>query len=432
MSEPSSVIGLEENKHGSLYNQEKARFEIYQGRRVTWLRRGLMGLSLLMIILFIVSFALIADLEGRVDDNNNNNSAAGSNSLVLSTSPVGSNMVSELYRGSGQWAVKKSLPYLASDVATTDCGGKIYIVGGLEQSGTTVSNRVMEYDPIFETYTNLTSLPNPRYRHGVACISGASAGDYKLFVVGGFNSTARGNSGQPEADVFEYNSATQIWQITSRLIVPRGDHAIAQMNSSIYVFGGYGLNYNMAMSGTSLEIMNTAAGRTWTAGPNMPTSRGDVKAAVLNGKIYVVGGWNDVTYGFQNAVEAYNPQTNVWESLASLPVARGDCAVAAIAGRLVVVGGEIWSGTRRPCDWDPSTTCNVNEIPVHNVEQYDPNTNYWTPLAPLPTARFRFDASAENGALFVFGGHMIGNVDVGNVDALYLIDHPSIFVHKKS
>mmetsp|Transcript_20121 Transcript_20121/g.28335 ORF Transcript_20121/g.28335 Transcript_20121/m.28335 type:complete len:430 (-) Transcript_20121:319-1608(-) len=428
MSEPSSVVGLEENKYGDNYNQQKARFE-YQGRRVTWLVRGIIGLSLCTAILFIVCFALIADLEGRVDDSNSKNSG-GSNSLVLSTSPAGTGMISELYRGAGQWAIKKPLPYFASDVATTDCGGKIYIVGGLEQSGSAVSSRVFEYDPIFETYTNLTSLPTPRYRHGVACISGASSGDYKLFVVGGFNSTVRGNNGQPEADVLEYNAATQIWQVTSSLIVPRGDHAIAQMNSSIYVFGGYGLNYNMGASGSSLEILDTAAGRTWTSGPNMPTPRGDVKAAVLNGKIYVVGGWNDVSYGFQNAVEAYNPLTNIWESLAPLPVARGDCAVAAIAGSLVVAGGEIWSGTSRPCDWDPTTTCSVNEIPVHNVEQYDPATNHWTPLAPLPTARFRFDASSENGALFVFGGHMIGNVDVDSVDGLYLIDHPSIFVHK--
>eukprot|EP00471_Norrisiella_sphaerica_P002760 CAMPEP_0184493472 /NCGR_PEP_ID=MMETSP0113_2-20130426/26087_1 /TAXON_ID=91329 /ORGANISM="Norrisiella sphaerica, Strain BC52" /LENGTH=439 /DNA_ID=CAMNT_0026878735 /DNA_START=14 /DNA_END=1333 /DNA_ORIENTATION=+ len=431
LSRPGIQLDNASVEEGKGYSRSQ---ESSAGKNLRCLKLAVIILAVVSLVLFIVCFALIATVKQDVDDMNKDDGGSSSR-FTLTTSPVspdGTEFVSELYRGAGQWALKTPLPYAASDVATTECEGKIYIAGGLVSStNETLSSRVIEFDPVFETYADLAPLPSPRYRHGIACVKVGSS--RKLFAAAGYTSLANGANGLPEGAVLEYtvttasNTGPSQWTASTTLNVPRGDAAIAQLGSSIYLFGGYGANYDMTQSGSSLEILDASQpSPAWTLGPPMQSSRGDVKAAVLGTKIYVVGGWMD---GFLDTVEAFDTVTLTWQMLAPLPLARGDPAVAVVANSLVVVGGEVSSGVQSPCDWDPTIDCDVNEIPVHNVEQYDPETDYWTPLAPLPTARFRFDASSANGALYVFGGHRIANVEVNSVDGLYIVDHPHVFVH---
>lgn len=44
---------------------------------------------------------------------------------------------------------------------------------------------------------------------------------------------------------------------------------------------------------------------------NMPTLRNSATSAMLDGKIYVIGGYNS---SYLNKVEEYNPITNTWQT----------------------------------------------------------------------------------------------------------------------
>src|SRR5512133_2670811 len=74
--------------------------------------------------------------------------------------------------------------------------------------------------------------------------------------------------------------------------------------------------------------------------PPLPSTRGALAAAVLDGKIHAVGG---VGWRGRNtpAHEVYDPATNRWTALAYVPTARDHLAVAAMDGRLYAVGGRI-------------------------------------------------------------------------------------------
>jgi N-acetylneuraminic acid mutarotase len=48
---------------------------------------------------------------------------------------------------------------------------------------------------------------------------------------------------------------------------------------------------------------------------------------------------------------------------------------------------------------------------ITNLERYDPATNSWTTLAPLPFPRRRFAAGMMNDKICVFGGGLSTNVD---------------------
>ena len=62
----------------------------------------------------------------------------------------------------------------------------------------------------------------------------------------------------------------------------------------------------------------------WTYGgaASMPGGRTHLPGVipVIDGKIYVAGGWNG--YSAQSSVYVYDPATNIWSTEASMPTAR--------------------------------------------------------------------------------------------------------------
>src|SRR5439155_526290 len=79
------------------------------------------------------------------------------------------------------------------------------------------------------------------------------------------------------------------------------------------------------------------ASNTWTTKASMPTARGGLGVAVVNGVLYAVGGEDGAS--LLATVEAYDPTSNTWTTKASMPTARVWLGVAASAGILYAVGG---------------------------------------------------------------------------------------------
>ena len=71
----------------------------------------------------------------------------------------------------------------------------------------------------------------------------------------------------------------------------------------------------------------------------MAVPRGLIDVAVLDGKLYAVGGYNG---GHQtlSSVERYDPAVDAWEEVAPMAYERDTHAVAVLDGKLYAVGGE--------------------------------------------------------------------------------------------
>jgi len=100
----------------------------------------------------------------------------------------------------------------------------------------------------------------------------------------------------------------------------------------------------------------------------MPTDRGEVGAAALDGRIYVLGAYSGAT----DANEAYDPAADSWQSLAPLPRALNHVCAVGIGSTLFVIGG-----------FDPT----IGNRPVDSTYAFDPATNTWSSCAPMPTPR---------------------------------------------
>ena len=105
----------------------------------------------------------------------------------------------------------------------------------------------------------------------------------------------------------------------------------------------------------------------------MATERMNHGVAVLDGKLYAVGGYNDDD-GFLSSVERYDPATNAWEAVTPMATARCHHAVAVLDGKLYAVGGY---------NFENEEGGGIGCL----VERYDPALEVWEAVAPMGTAR---------------------------------------------
>jgi N-acetylneuraminic acid mutarotase len=176
-----------------------------------------------------------------------------------------------------------------------------------------------------------------------------------------------------------------------------------------------------------------AGGGEWQTLAPMPTARQELSTAVLNGKIYVIAGF-DSAGASTNTVEVYNPATNSWASAQPIPIANNHNNAAVAAGKLYTFGGV--SNAAYVYDpalntWLPVASINFQHggtaaVGVINdkiyvaggagggmqqteVEVYDPLANTWTNLAPMNVPRNHTGGGVINGKLYVAGGRDSAN-----------------------
>lgn len=143
------------------------------------------------------------------------------------------------------------------------------------------------------------------------------------------------------------------------------------------------------------------ATKTWTKLPSLPGPRSSHDAAALDGKIYVVGGWNltgDRNGDWQNDALVYDlaaeksgaeGTSGKWEKLPTPPFQRRALAVVAWNNRIWAIGGmDEYADIKR------------------NVFSFDPATNSWSEAAELPgddMQGFGVSAWGMDSGLYVSG-----------------------------
>ena len=109
--------------------------------------------------------------------------------------------------------------------------------------------------------------------------------------------------------------AGEEWQWITQLPTKRWEFSTAVVDDKVYLIGGSLFENNAGPFGLStVEVYDTQT-NTWQRGADMPTPRTNAKAAVVNGTIYVFGGYNSKDKFLQNwkmadHVEAYDPLTD--------------------------------------------------------------------------------------------------------------------------
>ena len=124
----------------------------------------------------------------------------------------------------------------------------------------------------------------------------------------------------------------------------------------------------------------TATLNAWEAVAPMAAGRNHLPVAVLDGKLYAVGGESDdgldagddplrPVFVCLSSVERYDPALNAWEAVAPMAAARVLAAAAVLDGKLYAVGGRGLAAR------------------LSSVERYDAEADAWEAVAPMAAAR---------------------------------------------
>ena len=231
----------------------------------------------------------------------------------------------------------------------------------------------------------MTGAPAPTARTEVA----VAALDGLIYVVGGFEQASSWRSLQSSAStkVEVYDPVTNRW--SSRPDLPmRLHHAgAAVLDGVLYVVGGFAVSDDTLWNPSDRVFRFNPADETWTERAPLPTARGGLAVTTLQGKLYAVSGYD----GQRNpaAVEIYDPARDQWTPAAPLPTPRDHLAAVSLGETLYAIGGRVRLDYREN---------------LSTVEAYQAKSNQWIPKADMPTPRSGIAAGVLNGWAYVFGG----------------------------
>ncbi|MDE0425151.1 MAG: hypothetical protein OXN25_09805 [Candidatus Poribacteria bacterium] len=193
------------------------------------------------------------------------------------------------------------------------------------------------------------------------------------------------------------------WELVTQLPTERVNFATAVVDNKVYLIGG-SLNEDVRALppivpgpfGLSTVDEYDPQTNRWRRRADMPTPRHGMRSAVVDGIIYVFGGYNAKDNKIWNMklirhVEAYNPKTNRWIKKGNMPVSRIGFDLGVIAGRVYLIGGSTGVGAE-------------HEVAMSRVDVYNPATDMWGKAPDMPTRRDPDNVAVVNNSLYVIGG----------------------------
>eukprot|EP00929_Paragymnodinium_shiwhaense_P094286 TRINITY_DN54775_c0_g1_i1.p1 TRINITY_DN54775_c0_g1~~TRINITY_DN54775_c0_g1_i1.p1 ORF type:complete len:422 (-),score=81.69 TRINITY_DN54775_c0_g1_i1:67-1332(-) len=172
------------------------------------------------------------------------------------------------------------------------------------------------------------------------------------------------------------------WDTTlPKMLEKRVGAGCGVVQGRLYVCGGWSGDGHTF---SSAECYHPATS-SWQALPSMLVAREAMAAGVIDGKLYVCGGFNSDRQALSLA-ERFDPVSHVWEALPSMLGRRGGAASAALGPALYVCGGRDREG------------------PLSSAERFNADLNSWEALPEMSVPRVAAAAAALLGNICVVGG----------------------------
>jgi outer membrane protein assembly factor BamB len=161
------------------------------------------------------------------------------------------------------------------------------------------------------------------------------------------------------------------------LPTPLHDAAAALVRGRLYVLGG-----GQVTSYSGIGRYTPASGATALVGA-LPSPLSDLAAATIGSSAYIVGGYTGLA--FSDHVLAYAGGTRA-RVVGTLPQGLRYAAVAPLGGRVMIAGGRTLHG------------------PTRDILSFDPATGRVTRIGSLPQPLMHADAATLGGVMYVVGG----------------------------
>jgi N-acetylneuraminic acid mutarotase len=285
------------------------------------------------------------------------------------------------------WVLKAPMPKPEEYVGAAVVNGKVYTFGSTDYA-------TQVYDPGTEFWVTKASMPNPAIGFAVAAYQD------KIYVIGGSMSGIVFRSiGANRV----YYPATDSWQTKTPLPLNLSYICANVVERKIYVMGGL-LNeldplYRSPVASSKTLIYDPATDK-WNEGTSMPTGVYGYASAVVDKKIYIIGGTpTDSNPGFPprsplHFNQIYDTETDTWTFGADPPFSGG--TAGATTGMMAPKRIYLFGG---------GGSFVVGGVNPQSISQmYDPQTNIWVDCTEMIGCRFGLAVAVVNDKLHAIGG----------------------------
>lgn len=271
------------------------------------------------------------------------------------------------------WIRKADMPTPRTALATAKVDGKIYAIGGMNNQ--VPKSATEEYNPSIDNWETKANMPTARMGLVTATVNG------KIYAIGG--ATA---GWQAVPTVEEYDPKTNKWIKKADMPSQRYYSLAVVVDSRVYVIGGEGTGDQACLAVETYDPVTDE----WDKLKDMPAKFHVILsvACVVEGKIYIAGGNNAVSWALHQAVLEYDPEDEEWEEKARIPTERFGLTGGAVNGKIYAIGG-----------------MQLNLQILSAVEEYDVAEDGWTRKTDIPSRRSHFGSSSVvNDRIYVIGG----------------------------
>lgn len=197
----------------------------------------------------------------------------------------------------------------------------------------------------------------------------------QIYAIGGLTS-----SGEALSTVEKLDLLNSTWYSCNSMMTLRTRVGVAVLDGKLYALGGYDGNDRLS----TVEFFDPEED-VWCKTSSMNTRRSALGASTLNGNIFVSGGYDG--HMSLHTVEFFNPETKHWRFTSPMTTLRSAAGMVTLGGKLFVAGGH-------------------NGLQIFNsVECFDPQLNTWTSMAAMQSRRCRVGVVAVDGCLYACGGY---------------------------
>lgn len=238
----------------------------------------------------------------------------------------------------------QDLPEAIASFGTAIHNGYLYVYGG--HTGTTHSYSLSGHTKGFfrinlQKFETWEPLSSDSPLQGLALVADKTG----VYRIGGM--TARNKENEKEdlhsvAEVAKFDPDSQKWTALPPLPVPRSSHRAAMVDGKIYVFGGWTIDGDQTKAtwpkgGLVLDL--SASKPVWKE-VDQPFRRRALDVVQFKGKIWVIGGLL-AEGGISSRIDIFDPAKGTWTVGPNVPgpVANGNGIAAAAVGNHLFIGG---------------------------------------------------------------------------------------------
>ncbi|CAG5865581.1 unnamed protein product [Menidia menidia] len=220
---------------------------------------------------------------------------------------------------SDTWVQGKDMPnHGRESYSVSLLGANIYVTGGYKTNTVKALDTVSVYNCDYDEWTEVCPMITARYYHCSVALHGC------IYAIGGYR------QGAPEQEMEFYDPLKNRWFSVAKMIQGVGNATACVMGDKIYVTGGH-YGYRGSCTYEKIQVYRPDINE-WSIITKSPHPEYGLCSVALNNKLYLVGGQTTVA-------DCYDPERDEWRPISVMKERRMECGAVVINGCIYVTGG---------------------------------------------------------------------------------------------